>query len=221
MQHKVIQIGVVGAMQRAHPALTQLWLQWTGIPGLDHATFDIAKPEFGSNPATQVQMPARKGLTHTWQGFCDLLGLDENAPERRRMPINLPPRSGAHLAFWDALKKREMTEVDGPLEWWWRLMVLRFKSVNLASQILIREVIGDESLLSDGLVNFTNPSLRREGRTAKDLFVADHYEQPTHMTVSVRVKRSAKYEGLAFSLDDASFKSSLVSKLIDLAVARA
>lgn len=220
MQHKVIQIGVVGAMQRAHPALTQLWLQWTGVAGLEWATFDMVRPEYGSNPATQVKLKATRGVTETWQTFCDLLSLPEKAPERQRMPIYLDARAPAHPAFWAALRRRELEEVDGPIEFWWRLLVLRYKSIQLASQILIREAIGEDQLLDRGIVGFNNPSLNREGRSSDKLLVAGTYSQPTHVVVSLRVKRTAKQQGLVFSFEDSNFKARFVSKLIDLAVSR-
>jgi hypothetical protein len=214
-----VQVGVIGAMQRAHPALTQLWLQWTGVPNLDHAQFNMVRAERGSNPSSSVKLAARSGIKQTWKAFCDLLGLPEDAPERRQMPIYLAGQADAHSAFWTALRRRELEEVDGPVEWWWRLMVMRYRGIQRASQILIQETLGDEALLDKGLISFRNPTMNRTGHRSEKLLAAD-YRQPTHVVVSLRVKRSTRHEGLAFSLSEDRFRGSFVSKLIELAVAR-
>ncbi len=215
---KIVQVGVIGAMQRAHPALTQLWLQWTGIPDLDRATFEMRKADDGPI-ATQVQLLARPRVQETWRQFCDVLGVPPNADERRQMPIYLGARAPQHGVFWTAMKHRELTEVDGPLEWWWRLLILRYRGIQRASQTLIRAAIGDEPALDKGLVTFPNPSLREEGRYAKHL-IDGSYKQPTHVVVVLRTNQAARHEGLAFSLGDASFRARFISKMIDLAVIR-
>ena len=216
---KVVQLGVIGAMQRAHPALTQLWLQWTGIPDLDRATFDMVRPDDGRQPATSVQLLARPRVQETWTRFCDVMGVAPDATERRKMPIYLGPKTPSHAIFWSAMKHRELSDVDGPLEWWWRLLVLRYQGVQRASQALIRATIGDEPALDKGLIVLTNPALKEEGRFAKNL-IEGGYKQPTHVVVTLRTSRDARHEGLAFSLAEVSFRARFISKMIDLAVTR-
>lgn len=206
-------------MQRAHPALTQLWMRWTGIPGLDRATFDMTRSEEGPQPATHIHLSPRRDVQIAWKMLCDSMGLPEDAPERRKMPIYLPARGPQHLAFWANMKHRELTEVDGPLEWWWRLMVMRFRGVQRASKALIAQAIVDEPELDRAVVSFRNPSLGEEGMRAKHIIVTG-YRQPTHVVVSLRTKRSSRHEGLAFSLDDATFRGRFISALVDLAVTR-
>lgn len=219
---KVVQIGVVGAMQRAHPALTQLWLQWTGVPNLEWATFNMGRAEQGSMPVTNVDLSAKFGAQETWTQFGDVLGLPEDCPERRRMPIHLGSRAPFHKTFWEAMKRREMEEVDGPIEWWWRLMVLRYKGAKQASAALIRTTIGDDKILNNALVSFQNPSLKAGHRASRGRYpiLIGPYRQPTHLIVSLRVKRGAAHQGLAFAFSDATFRGRFVSRLIDLAVSR-
>jgi MoxR-like ATPase len=143
----------------------------------------------------------------------------EEAVERRKMPIYLGANYPHHAIFWSAMKRRELAEVDGPLEWWWRLLVLRYRGIQRASQALIRAAISDEPILDKGIIVLTNPSLKEEGRYAKKL-IDGSYKQPTHVMVTLRVSREAKHEGLAFALDDASFRARFISKMIDLAVIR-
>ena len=215
---KAVQIGIIGGMQRSHPALTQLWLQWTGIPDLESARFDLSLPEHGSNPATMVRLAAKSQYETTRTQFCDVLGLPEKAPERGRADVYLRAKHPGHSSFWGALRKRELEEVDGPIEWWWRLLVLRYKGIGRASRALIRETLGDE--LDHGVISFENPSLNPTGRKASELLVDGSYVQPKRVVVAFRIKRTAPHEGLAFSLEDASFKARFVSKLVGLAVSR-
>ena len=218
MRDNYIQLGVIGAMQRAHPGLTQLWLQWSGIPNLEWAAFDLVRPEVGHNPASQIKLSARKGLTYTWSDLCDTMSVPDDGSERRKMPIYLPSRHPGHSAFWGAMRKRELEEVDGPLEWWWQLMVLRFKGIQAASKALISEVLGEEeSALMRGTVHLRNPSLNEGEKTAIKL-ARNSYRQPTHIVVSTRSKRSDRHDALAFSLSDATFKGRFVAALIDLAI---
>lgn len=214
---KVVQVGVIGAMQRAHPALTQLWLQWTGIPDFEWASFGLSRPEHGSNPASVVDLAAKPRYEQTRKMFCDQLGLAEDARERLKSSIYLQAKHPGHAAFWEALRKRELTEVDGPMEWWWRLLVLRLKGVQRASKLLIQATLGDE--LDHGIISFDNPSLKPTGRSATDV-IDGNYAQPERVVVAFRVKRNAAHEGLAFPFDDASFKARFVSKLVELAVSR-
>lgn len=216
---KVVQLGVIGAMQRAHPALTQLWLQWTGIPDLDRASFEMTRTDDGPHPATNVQLLARPRVQETWRLFCDTLGIVDGAVERRKMPIYLGFKAPHHAVFWSAMKRRELNDVDGPLEWWWRLLVLRYRSIQRASQALIRSAIADEPALDKGIIVLTNPSLKEEGRYAKKL-IDGVYKQPTHVVVTMRCSREARHEGLAFSLSEATFRARFISKMIDLAVSR-
>jgi hypothetical protein len=193
-------------------------LQWTGIPDLDWATFDLSQPEYGSNPSSFVRLAAKARYETTRTQLCDTLGLPEKAPERGKADIYLPAKHPGHSSFWKALRKRELEEVDGPMEWWWRLLILRYRGIARASRALIRETLGDE--LDHGIISFDNPSLESVGRTATELLVDGNYVQPKRVVVAFRIKRSAPHEGLAFSLEDASFKARFVSKLIGLAVAR-
>lgn len=206
-------------MQRAHPALTQLWLQWTGIPNLEWATFDLSAPEHGANPATFIRLAAKARYADTQSQLCDALRLPQDARERQRADVYLRGKHPGHGAFWAALKKRELEEVDGPIEWWWRLLVLRYRGVAKASRALIRETIGDD--LDHGVISLDNPSLNQSAKTVDGLLVEDKYIQPKSVVVAFRVKKSARHEGLAFSLEDGRFKARFVSKLIGLAVSRA
>lgn len=214
-----VQLGVIGAMQRSHPALTRLWLQWTGVPGLERAAFDMVRPEEGTNPSTQIKLAAQSGVYQTWERLCDTLGMPQDAPERRSMPIHLRAKDKSHSSFWGAMKKRELEEVDGPIEWWWRLMVLRYRGVQKASKVLIREAIGDHGALDSGVIHFNNPTLIAPDKP-DDPIINGQYIQPTHVTVSFRVKWDETVEGLAFDLNDTSFKGRFLSRLIDLATLR-
>jgi len=217
---RFVQVGIIGAMQRAHPALTQLWLRWTGIPGLDLATFDWSRSERGTLPASQIKLKATASLTTAWSGLCDALGLAPDAEERRRMPIYIPTKSGAHAAFWTAMQKRELTEVDGPLEWWWHLAVLRSGGPQLATKALLPMVFGDDPIFDGAIMSFTNPSLKTAGRTADQVIENGQYTRPTHLVVTQRVSKKSKHEGLAVSLDDDTIRARLTRSLLDLAVFR-
>jgi hypothetical protein len=117
-----------------------------------------------------------------------------------------------------AMRKRELEEVDGPIEWWWWLAVMRYRGIRKASEILISETI-DDKILNGGLISFRNPSLKEGTKSHYSRSILEGpYRQPTELVVSLKVKRSAKHEGLAFSFSDAKFKGRFVSRLIELAV---
>jgi hypothetical protein len=216
-----VQVGVVGAMQRAHPALTQLWLQWTGIDGLDTATFDTARTEENGESGSSILFSPKKGLGPGWGQLCDVMALPPDAAERRTMPVQLSARHPAHTAFWNAMIAREMNEVDGPLEWWWRLAIMRHRGLRTASRALIAAVFGlDDRMLKTATVGFDNPSIKPEARRAEDLLTTGRYSTPTHLLLVVPVGRDAKKQGLAFSLDDAKLRSRLTAALTDIATAR-
>jgi hypothetical protein len=216
---KTVQIGIVGAMQRAHPALTQLWLKWTGVPDLHQAAFDTVRALEGPRPATQVALAPTLHYEQTQEKFCDLLGAAPDAPERRFSNIHLVHKSPMHRAFWSSLKTRELANVSGPLEWWWRLLVLRLRSVRLASRVLLRNVFDDDPFFDFAVLRFENPTLKGEGRRVEEI-IGSAYEQPIKMVVSINAAQAARYEGLAFDLTADKLKSRLVPALVDLAISR-
>jgi hypothetical protein len=212
-QHHYIQIGVVGAMQRAHPRLSKLWLQWTGIVGADKATFDLFRPSSREAPGTKIDFyRSRYGRKPMFDGLCDFLGVPEDGPERRQMPIWIQPRAMYHAAFWEKLKQREAQEYEGPLEWWWQLMVIRYRSAQMASRALIRATIGEDDLLDKGIVSFRNPTY---SPGEKNPLPEGSYCQPTHLEVSFRVKKTSKHDAISVPLDE-TFKPKLLGVLIDL-----
>lgn len=203
-------------MQRAHPALTQLWCQWTGIPGIGGASFDLSQTKRG--PITLVGIPAGVDAKKTWGALSDFCGLAEDAPQRRQMPMTFASRDPAHEAFWTALKRRELTEVDGPLEWWWRLLIIRCGGIQRASRALIRTVVSSNPALDSALVCFDNPTLNPQAKTVQELIYKNKYSYPINMTLVFNKQKQDKHTSLAFSLSNDTFKARLVSGLIDLAV---
>ncbi len=218
---KVVQLGVIGAMQRACPALTQLWLDWTGVPGLSAAVFNLSRAQEAKqrNRVTLVEIPASTGAEVTRDRFCDQLGVAPDGTERRTMPIYLAHDSPTHRHWWVSLRNREMTEVDGPLEWWWQLHVLRSRGIRAASAHMIARLFPDHDELKDGVIGFVNPTIKGIGSTSRELLVGQ-YQQPTHLTISLRAKVRAKVQGLEFSLADGRLKARFVSGLLDLAVSQ-
>lgn len=214
-----VQIGVIGAMQRSHPALTELWLKWTGINGASRMEFGLgASEDRGAGPVTQILVSARDA--HSWKPFCDFLKLAEDDPARTTMPIRLGERSPAHQEFWGSLKKRELEEVDGPLEWWWRLLVLRQRGVHRASKVLLSSLFGEQPEFRGAVVSFINPSLKREGRRAEDILPLSSYESTKALALHFVGPREETKTSLEIALDDATLKLRLTSALIDLSVAR-
>ncbi len=210
-----IQIGTIGAMQRVDPALTSLWLRWTGVPNLDRAEFNIQRSEVNGNPCTSVKLMACDGIAESWRLFCNTLGMPDTAVERRSMPIYIAPNSTAHSMFWGAMKKREIAEVDGPVEWWWRLLVMRSKGIARASRTLL-QALGDLDALDGGIVGFVNPSLVAQ-KLPLDSIITDRYDQPTHVRVSFRVPRSSKVDAVDLGLVG-DFRARFISTMIDLSV---
>jgi hypothetical protein len=213
------QLAVIGAMQRSHPALTQLWLRWTGIPDLEHAEFGLSRPEEGGAPDTRVTFTPKAGVQSGWQAFCDAMGLEPDAVERRSMPIHLKAKSKAHLLFWQAMLQREMNDVDGPLEWWWRLLVLRNRGIKRASKKLATAVFGEDAIFNDCVLSLENRSLSKEGRRVENILVTG-YKRPTRLLITRSVSLKAQREGLAFSLDDDKLRALLTTRLISLATTK-
>ena len=218
MNAEEIQLGAIGAMQRAHPALTETWLRWTGIPDLEFAEFNYTRSEEGIS-STQVMIAPRPRLSETIRHLCDGLGLDEKSPERERHPIFLANNHPGHNAFWQFVFKRDRNEVDGPLEFWWRFLVLRRRSLHQASKLLTHALFGDEPFFDRAVVSFKGSSLGPVGRRSADILIGP-YQGPTSMVVTHPVIRKAKIEGLAFDLSHGTFKSHLTATLQDLAIRR-
>lgn len=212
-----VQLGVIGAMQRAHPALTQLWLQWTGIPDLPETEFRLSRAEERGPADTTVLLPAKPGIQAGWTKLCDTMGLPVEAAERRSMPMRLLATSPCHAAFWHAMRQREMTEVDGPLEWWWRLLVLRTRDLKRASRKLAVSVFGEDQFFDNCVLYITNPSISKEGRRADNL-ITKSYATPTHITITRSVNSKSKTEGLAWPLNDDKLRSHFTSHLIGLSI---
>lgn len=215
---RLIQLSVIGAMQRSNPALTQLWLQWTGIRYLDLASFDTVRPDEPGPSGTQITLAPKLDAREGWDALCDSLGIGADAQERRTMPIRLDAKHTGHSAFWQHMKERELTVVDGPLEWWWRLLVLRQRGIRRASRLLATRVFGDDPFCRAAILSFDNPSLAKEGRRALDICTS--YKSPQAVVLSVPVSKGSKREALAFSLSDAKLRAHLTSSVIDLATTR-
>lgn len=220
MKPTTAQVAVIGAMQRAHPALTQLWLRWTGIPDLADAEFRVSRSEHeDAAPETSVMLPPRAGIQVGWNQLCDVMALPSDAEERRTMPIRIRSNSMAHQSFWESMKKRELTEVDGPLEWWWRLMILRNRSIKRASKKLLSAVFGEDPIFEGAILSIVNPSILKEGRRSTDI-VPGQYKRPTDIIVSKSVDAKSKYEGLSFSLSDDKLLGHFTTHLLHLATTR-
>lgn len=219
MKSSGAQLAIIGAMQRSHPALTQLWLRWTGIPDLEHATFGLMRAEEGGPPDTSVTLPPKPGIQVGWSAFCDAMGLPEDATERRSMPIRITAKDQAHQTFWAAMYKREMNDVDGPLEWWWRLLVLRNRGIARASKKLAIAVFGEDAIFNDCVLSLENKSLLKEGRRAEDI-LDNGYRRPTRLLITRSVSQKAQREGLAFSLDDDKLRALFTTQLISLATTK-
>lgn len=217
---KSAQVGLIGAMQRAHPALTQLFLRWTGIPGLEQAEFRVSRSEEQGPPDTTIWLAPKAGVQEGWSALCDAMRLPPEAEERRSMPIRLTATSTAHGEFWEYLRHREMSEVDGPLEWWWRLLVLRNRDIKRASRKLTTSVFGEDPLFDNCVVSFDNESLSKEGRRAEELLVSKTYSRPTRFVITRSVGSKAKREGLAFHLDNDTLRAHVTAQLVALATTR-
>lgn len=219
MKSSGAQLAIIGAMQRSHPALTQLWLRWTGIPDLEAAEFGLSRPEEGGHPDTQVTLPPKAGIQVGWNQFCDAMGLAEDAQERRSMPIRLTSHHSAHSTFWASMYRREMQDVDGPLEWWWRLLVLRNRGIKRASKKLATAVFGEDAIFNDCVLSLENSSLLKEGRRAEEI-LANGYRRPTRLLITRSVSLKSQREGLAFSLDDDKLRALFTTQLIGLATTK-
>ena len=219
MKSSGAQLAVIGAMQRSHPALTQLWLRWTAIPDLEQATFGLMRAEEGGPPDTSVTLPPKPGILVGWTAFCDTMGLPPDSLERRSMPMRIAAKEAAHGAFWDAMLQRELNDVDGPLDWWWRLLVLRNRSIKRASKKLATATFGEDQLFDGCILSLENTSLAKEGRRADDLLV-NGYRRPSRLLVTRSVTGKSQREGLAFSLDDDKLRAHFTVQLIGLATTR-
>lgn len=186
------------------------------MPGIADASFNLSPSKKG--PITLVSIPAGADAKITWGALSDLCALPADAPQRRQMPLTFSARDPAHAAFWQALKRREMTERDGPLEWWWRLLIIRCGGIGRASRALIRSAIGSDQELDRALVHFDNPSLNTAAKSKRDLLVAKEYLQPTKIVLVFNKQEPSRHSSLAFPLSNDTFKARLISGLIDLAV---
>ena len=216
MEYNYIQIGVIGAMQRAHPALTELWLSWTGSHNLSMATFDLSKSEYGEMPDTAVSFSTRGGLHDAISDFCDVIGLKPDAPERDKHPIRIEHNSAHHKTFWENMISREFTQLESPLEWWWQLLVLRYRGIKPASRALISHAISPE--VDNGLLSFSPPL--GLGSKMSDI-ISGSYCQPKSVVVSFPMKKKDnQFDAISFSLSDDKFKQRFVRTLVTLACAR-
>lgn len=220
-EQRPVQIGVIGAMQRSHPALTELWFQWLDIPQLHLTEFGMGTPgEVGVLPHTSITLRPSAGSGVTWQRFCDLMAIEPDAVERRSMPIILNERHAGHKEFWKSAKKRELEDAEGPLEWWWRLLVIRQRGIRRASKVLLSSLFDDDTVSRGSpIVSFLNPSLKTEGRRASEV-IDKVYASPTDMLVAFDVPLKSARQGLAISLSDAKLRARLTSSLIDLSTSR-
>ena len=217
MSNNYIQIGVIGAMQRAHPALTQLWLSWAGSHNLAHAKFELVRSETSDMPDTAVHFSTQGGLQDAITDFCDLCGFEPDDPARDRHPIRLEYGSDRHKVFWEAMIRREFSELESPLEWWWQLLVLRYRGVKPASKILISQAISAD--IDSGLLSFSPPL--GQGPRMKDIITSESYCQPTSAIVSFKArKKDQQFDAISFSFEDEKFKHSFIRTLVMLASAR-
>lgn len=189
-----IQMGAVGAMQRCAPALTELFLQWTGIPGAERLTFNVSDLrtrvfEEGVDPpahlgiVTEISVPASS--PETARHLSDFIELSSDAAQRRSPSMmTFDAHDPAHDAWWRNLAAHD-EEFVSPVEWWWRLLVLRSRGVRTASSRLLFALFGDLEELTGHLVHFVNPSLNTGARTAEESIGPDGYHLPTHLDLTL------------------------------------
>jgi hypothetical protein len=115
--------------------------------------------------------------------------------------------------------RREMQDVDGPLEWWWRLLVLRNRGIKRASKKLATAVFGEDAIFNDCVLSLENSSLLKEGRRAEEI-LANGYRRPTRLLITRSVSLKSQREGLAFSLDDDKLRALFTTQLIGLATTK-
>lgn len=176
-------------MQRAFPALTDLFLQWTGVPHLHEATFNVVHPtqtegdsRGGWEPHTCVEFPAVRGREPV-AGFCDASGYPPEHKARMLSRLVVGARSAVHQNFWEAMEKRHQQVADSPVEFWWHLLCLRSRGVDRASRALLTNLGLVDLMPRRAVVTWENKKLTSAGRTAAEILSDGTYERPGAMVV--------------------------------------
>ncbi len=208
-----IQIGVVGAMQRSHPALTQLWLRSQGIPGLEYCSFNMTRDDQSPNPMTRIELAAIENqLAQLRAGLCDILGYAEDHVNQRSREVMVGADEEGHQNFWRYVKNREMTVVDGPLEFWWHLLVMRRRGIDRASKVLLRTLAPQ---LARGRVSWKG--VLKPGSHAGAI-CKKQYEHPTALVVSFASHAEAQFDTVELDLLNLKFKAKVCQTLMELAI---
>lgn len=211
---KTIQAGVVGAMQRSHPALSQLWLKSLGIPGIEFCKFNSMRDDVGHIPMTVIELAPIEGkLGQMRQDLCDVLGYPEDHDNRRSSRVMVTHDEEAHQHFWRYARDRELDDVDGPLEFWWELLVIRCRGIKAASRALLGVIAPD---LARGRVSFD--SCLKTGTSAKSIVPKEGYSHPEQVRVTFPELKNTQYNTVELDLQDLKFKATLVRTLIELAI---
>lgn len=216
----IVQLGIIGAMQRCHPAITEAWLQWTGIYELEKADFSFMRVDHQEQmPTTAIGIKPSSGLSVTVNELADVLGIPEGSAQRERYPVLLPNSHVGHNNFWVSMAYREDYEVEGLVEFWWYLLVLRRKSLISASRDLLAALWGDAFAKTKRVVvSFDNPTIQA-ARRASDLMTNGAYQPPVSLKVLWPASRAAKHEGIEFDLSG-DLRPKLGKALRELAIRR-
>ena len=153
----MIPISLIGAGQRSIPALTSLFLRWTGIPDLERVSFGYERGR-KTGPCSNLRFPPGRNTPQTIMAMHDVLGSE--ADERVvRQNLILAYNDYRHDRWWRYLVTRELQEVQGPLEWWWWLACLRHGGLKQASISMMGFMGVDARHAKRALLSFVNPSL--------------------------------------------------------------
>jgi hypothetical protein len=182
-----LPLAVLGAMQRAHPAITELFFYWTGVPHLAGVTFTFQNNEKNELPFSMVILPAHTTTAESQNAIGDLLGFDEDASERHQSNIVLPYLSQANTNFWEFCAKRQH-ELETPLEFWWYLLVLRSGSPERATSLVLNHLGVYDIFSRRAILSIQNPSIKASARTAKELLVDGAYLRATSVTIQDTAK---------------------------------
>lgn len=195
MSKKPAQIGLVGAVQRAAPAIAELWLDWVGIPDLSSCEFRVVGDQRHAVPHSSIFVTSSaEDLEATRELICDYLDIPADAPERKLMPIVVPEDSPSHGVFWARVLRRDAHDVQSPLEFWWTLSIIRHGGPLRASAAFLRALGLKQSrgVFRHALVDINNPSFNPKTRTAS-LAVEKTYEIPESVDVYLSLDISGKH----------------------------
>lgn len=212
-----IQIGVIGAMQRCQPALTDLFLRWVGVAGLPSISFGIMKAdEAGTELITRVGIPPSEGAVQCRDQMADFIGLDPGAEARGRFTWTFDKGSDIHARFWASCRERE-SQVRSPIEFWWALHLLRSRNIRIASQRFLCNLFGEKNPIFDvAVVGFENPSIEWSGRSSRAMLVNGRYRQPVAIKIATPRGRNGDQDGLMGQID-LPLRGRIISSLMQLA----